>query len=52
MGSLQRIEMNNLKSIVNSNPNFLGGNNAVKRKKKKIDCARNDSAGLSNWLII
>ena len=29
MGSLHRIEMNNLKSIVNSNPNFLGGNNAV-----------------------
>ena len=25
MGSLQRIEMNNLKSIVNSYPNFLGG---------------------------
>ena len=35
MGSLQRIEMNNLKSIVNSNPNFLGGNNAVKRRKKR-----------------
>ena len=29
MGLLQRIEMNNLKSIVNSNPYFLGGNNAV-----------------------
>ena len=29
MGSLQRIDMNNLKSIVNSNPDFRGGNNVV-----------------------
>ena len=29
MGSLQHIEMNNLKSIVNSSPNILSGNNIV-----------------------
>ena len=42
MGSLQRIEMNNLKSIVNSNPNILSGNISVNNNDNNSIYNNND----------
>ena len=43
MGSFQRIVMNNLKSIGNSNPNFLGRNSALNNENNCINSNNNNN---------